>query len=870
MNNLALGQRMECTSRADYVKGKVKKQYNIKNNKINRCGKSTSLLYDSSEGQYFYKQYRCTQLACDSCRMQAHDNLKTKVLHSVYTYNLRNFLTLTIDSNDYYSLSSSFDDLNKRLSLLNRDKYIRDYRSRRTNSTYERASSAYTSFINKIVQYEVYKLFFLRYHSSICISLASSEGVHYTSLKDRRPFIQSHKKAIDKKINEYITNFKHGKSKFEYHEIGEYDNYSSFVASLREKILKNTDIKYSYIRVLEYQKNGYPHFHVLLNYYPAYYFLDNYFSGHIVKNKDLYDGQRDLEVDTLKASASAVSGYITKYITKETITNLDKTGDRLRVITSSKHIDTGLFTDFEKTKSGYKHLGTFNYIPPSNFGVLSVADSSSAKEYIKHVFKPSSDSWTHPIIRDLTSKYKDLEKQIKQNVGTPDFRSKKKELYERFYDYKSEQETLFLKSEIDKFSESTSVSIPRSAFASLNFDTVEQRSFADSLCNPYNNVICLTGAAGTGKTTLLSQILPLIPSSLNVEFTAFTGKAVARLNGVIGSNKGKTIHRLCSARYSYLPNFLKNSANMLDADIVFIDEASMLDKLTFSMLLNAINPAAKVVLIGDDNQLNPVKSNSILEEIRLSGSRRVSFCNLTKNYRSGDNIIDMANVVLSGSGSTLPFEPININEIYKLKESGYQILANSNPMVEKINTYFSKTKKDVTATAFYNYNFGDDVLICRNNSAKGLYNGDVVTLDRVDNDKLVFRQYDSSAINFLKNECSVCAVSDFHYGVFRSFGLKRLFYRSIFYDVFKSSREFQPADCITVHKSQGSEYDKVALVLDDKNFLLNKNILYTAITRAKSDIRLFYKSGGDLSLLDVPQVSGDSYTLANIAIPDRP
>jgi exodeoxyribonuclease V alpha subunit len=262
----------------------------------------------------------------------------------------------------------------------------------------------------------------------------------------------------------------------------------------------------------------------------------------------------------------------------------------------------------------------------------------------------------------------------------------------------------------------------------------------------------------------------------------------------------------------------------------------MLDKLTFSMLLDAINPAAKVVLIGDDNQLNPVNSNSILEEIRLSGSRCVSFCNLSKNYRSGDKIIDTANTVLSGNGSTLSFEPLDINEIYKLKESGYQIIANSNSMVEKINTYFSKTKNDVTATAFYNYNFGDDVLICRNNSSKGLYNGDVATLDRVERDKLVFKKDNSEYT----------------------------------YDVFKGSRDFQPADCITVHKSQGSEYDKVVLVLDDKNFLLNKNILYTAITRAKSDIRLFYKSGVDLSLLDVPQVSGDSYTLANIPTPDRP
>lgn len=820
--------RLECTSHSDYVKSITKKRFNQKNDKIDRCGKSTSLLYDSKTGQYFYKQYRCKQLACDSCRLQAHDNLKAKVLHSVYTYNLRNFLTLTIDSDDYYSLSSSFDDLNKRLSLLNKDKYIRDYLTRRKNATYEAASSAYTSFINKIVDYEIYKLFYLRYHTKICIDIASSEGVHYTSLKDRRPFIDSHKSIIDDKINEYITNFKNGSSVFEYHLVGEYSDYKSLVASVRSKILKNTDLQYSYIRVLEYQKNGYPHFHVLLNYYPAYYFIDNYFSGNISKNKDLYDGQSDLNIDTLEASATAVSNYITKYITKETITNLNKTGDRLRVITSSKHIDTGLFTDSEKHKSGYKHLGTFSHIPPSNFGSISACDGSSARDYIKQ-FKPSSDSWTHPVIDDLTSRYKDIQTKIKQVVGTSDFRLKKKELYEDFYNYKSYKETYFLKSEIDKFTKSTSVSVPRSAFSSLSLDTTSQRSFVDSLCNPYNNIICLTGAAGTGKTTLLSQVIPLIPDSLNVEFTAFTGKAVSRLNEVIGSTAGKTVHRLCSARYSYLPNFLKNSSNMLDADIVFIDEASMLDKLTFSMLLNAIHPKAKVVLIGDDNQLNPVNSNSILEEIRLYGSSRVSFCKLTKNYRSGDKIIDIAYRVMSGSGSSLPFDVFDINELYKLKKSGYQILANSNRMVEQINTYFSKTKKDVTATAFYNYDYGDDILITKNNSAKGLFNGDVVKLDRLDSDKLVFKRGN----------------------------------KEYSYDVFKGSGDFRPAECITIHKAQGSEYDKVALVLDDKDFLLNRNILYTAVTRAKSDIRLFYKSGVDLSLLDFPQVSGDLYTLAN-------
>ena len=304
--------------------------------------------------------------------------------------------------------------------------------------------------------------------------------------------------------------------------------------------------------------------------------------------------------------------------------------------------------------------------------------------------------------------------------------------------------------------------------------------------------------------------------------------------GTITGREGKTIHRLASAKFNKLPDFEKGSNNKLNSDVVIIDELGMLDMMTFASLLTALKDDVKIIMLGDINQLNPIQSNNIISLMKniidKNISKSIKITELKNNYRSEDVINKLAMKVLDKKSNELIYENFEIKNMVNFSNDGYQVITNTNDMAHKINMMKSESKSDVSIGQ-YVFDVNDKVMIVKNDKRKEVYNGDILTLNSFD-DEYIFLSKDNGDI--------------------------------ISFDYADAYSSIKPAWAITIHKSQGSEYDKVAIGLDDKKPLLNINLLYTALTRAKNDVKICKVDGVDVNLLSQPAKELNSHLIDNI------
>jgi len=349
------------------------------------------------------------------------------------------------------------------------------------------------------------------------------------------------------------------------------------------------------------------------------------------------------------------------------------------------------------------------------------------------------------------------------------------------------------------------------------------------------HVVIITGGPGTGKTTLIRSINSIFDLlGKKVLLAAPTGRAARRLSEVTQRN-ASTIHKLLG--FNLMDGvFNKNQDNPLNTDALIIDEASMIDTLLMYHLIKAVPMTAVIILVGDVFQLPSVGPGNILSD--LIKSNRIKTFKLNKIFRQDQEspIVINAHKIRRGELPDLIQNngPEELSEFYFIEQNNPGMVVNTivelcskripnifnfdsmndiqvlTPMhrgevgTSNLNQVLQKVlnPNPVIMTIQNNaFKFGDKVMHLKNNYQKEVFNGDIGTI---------------SFVNKKKEELTVN-----YYG------------RDVAYD-FSELEELTLAYAISVHKSQGSEYIAVIVPIMTQHFaLLQRNLLYTAITRGK-------------------------------------
>ncbi|MEO7020165.1 MAG: AAA family ATPase, partial [Ktedonobacteraceae bacterium] len=352
-------------------------------------------------------------------------------------------------------------------------------------------------------------------------------------------------------------------------------------------------------------------------------------------------------------------------------------------------------------------------------------------------------------------------------------------------------------------------------------------------------VSVLTGGPGTGKSTSLRALLMVLRKrQVRVALAAPTGRAAKRLTEATGATTmpAKTLHRLLE----YAPHdnsYQRNENNPLPYDFVIVDEVSMIDILLFYHLLKALPPTTHLLLVGDADQLPSVGPGNVLRD--LLRSEAVPCVRLTELFRqaAASQIIVNAHRINMGQVPSLKPEP----------ESDFYFLAEDDPMrvQQRILDYvqrripqhyqlnpltdiqvLSPMYKGAVGVTLLNeelqarlnpntagmlewnghvFRLGDKVMQVRNDYDKGVFNGDIGWIRQINKEDSTLK------VEFPEEAGPLLVAYEFH-----------------------ELDELVLAYAVTIHKSQGSEYPAIVVPLVQQHYmLLQRNLLYTAITRAK-------------------------------------
>lgn len=368
-------------------------------------------------------------------------------------------------------------------------------------------------------------------------------------------------------------------------------------------------------------------------------------------------------------------------------------------------------------------------------------------------------------------------------------------------------------------------------------------------------VMILTGGPGTGKTTIIKGLISIFSSlDYDIALCAPTGRAAKRMSEAT-SHEAKTIHRLLEMDYADDDGsrFIRNDSNTLDADVVIVDEASMIDINLMESLLRAVKNGSRLILIGDSDQLPSVGAGNVLGDIIASGCFNV--VRLTEIFRQSEEslIITGAHQINNGEMPTLTRKDGDFFFLPRETEDGIwltvvDLVQNRLPrsygadVVSKIQI-ITPSRKGASGTENLNVNLqaalnppsrgknerksrdivfreGDRVMQTKNNysiewetddgrQGLGVFNGDIGTVTEIDNE---------NGMMTVKFDERIATLD------------------------FTMLDEIDHSYAVTVHKSQGSEYPIVIIPLYScAPMLLSRNLLYTAVTRASKMVILVGK-----------------------------
>ena len=372
-----------------------------------------------------------------------------------------------------------------------------------------------------------------------------------------------------------------------------------------------------------------------------------------------------------------------------------------------------------------------------------------------------------------------------------------------------------------------------------------------------NGLLIITGGPGTGKTTTINTIIKYFEmEGMDIFLAAPTGRAAKRMSETTGF-EAKTIHRLLELNGGVEGNvgFERNEQNPLESDVIIVDEMSMVDITLMYSLLKAIVAGTRLILVGDVNQLPSVGPGSVLKD--MIDSKQFNTVHLSKIFRqaSTSDIIVNAHKINKGEevaldNKSMDFFFLKRYEADKIINVTVQLIKQKLPKfvdaseydiqvltpmrkgllgVERLNTILQgylnppdkrKKEKEYGGTIFRE---GDKVMQTKNNyhlewevrskyglcidKGTGIFNGDMGIIEEI-------------------NDYTETITISFDEGKMVEYSYKLL-------------DELELAYAITIHKSQGSEYPAVVIpLLSGPRMLMNRNLLYTAVTRAKKCVTM--------------------------------
>ena len=297
----------------------------------------------------------------------------------------------------------------------------------------------------------------------------------------------------------------------------------------------------------------------------------------------------------------------------------------------------------------------------------------------------------------------------------------------------------------------------------------------------HNKVVVLTGGPGTGKTTTEDGIIAAFKEmGLHILLAAPTGRAAKRMTEATGM-EAKTIHRLLE--FNPAEGYKRNDENPLEGDALIIDECSMIDIVLMNSLLKAVPSDMRLLLVGDVDQLPSVGAGNVLRDVIDSGV--VPVVRLTRIFRQAQTsrIIMNAHAINEG----------RMPDIRNGKQSDFFFMECEEP--EQIASTI------VDLVSGFVFRKGDRVLQLKNDYTKEVFNGDIGLITAVNmEDRTLTVSFDGKAVEYESTELD----------------------------------ELSLAYATTIHKSQGSEYPIVVIPVHFTNYvMLQRNLIYTAVTRAK-------------------------------------
>ncbi len=378
----------------------------------------------------------------------------------------------------------------------------------------------------------------------------------------------------------------------------------------------------------------------------------------------------------------------------------------------------------------------------------------------------------------------------------------------------------------------------------IRFEELQKKAIFEAF---ESGILVLTGGPGTGKTTTLNAIIKLFENrNLNIELAAPTGRAAKRITELTGQ-EAKTIHRLLEVEWGEgdRQQFARNEKNPLDCDVIIVDEASMIDAILFDNLLKALRLSCRIILVGDSDQLPSIGAGNVLNDIleadifpsirlkkvfrqanesliihnahAIINGEQADFSNKSSDcfflqrqdkYSSVQTVLDLVCDRLPSAYDLNPVTDIQVLCPSRMLDTG--TVNFNNLLQEKLNP----RKKGQPQLAFKGVYFrtGDKVMQIKNNYdlqfwkdngefGTGVFNGDVGYITDIDiRGGIVKVRYDDRVATYFPEDLS----------------------------------QLELAYAVTVHKSQGSEYTCVVIPLSEvPTKLMYRNLLYTAVTRAK-------------------------------------
>lgn len=396
----------------------------------------------------------------------------------------------------------------------------------------------------------------------------------------------------------------------------------------------------------------------------------------------------------------------------------------------------------------------------------------------------------------------------------------------------------------------------------MELDELQQKAVTECV---KRGVFILSGGPGTGKTSTINMMIRYFEEEgLDILLAAPTGRAAKRMTEATGY-EARTIHRLLelngdlTEEKRHKAHFERNENNPLEADVLIIDEMSMVDLPLFASLLKAVVPGTRLILVGDVNQLPSVGPGQVLRDIidskafssvilqkifrqaeesdivvnahRINRGEQISFDNKSKDFflleRSDINVIykHMILLIREKLPRYVKADPFDIQVLTPMRKGGLGAETLNTILQKYLNPPDSSKKEYQSGTTTFRE--GDKVMQIKNDyqleweivskygiavdTGIGVFNGDMGKILKI-------------------NESISELTVEYEDG-------KRVIYS------FSALEELELAYAITIHKSQGSEYPAVILpILSGPKMLFNRNLLYTGVTRAKSCVTILGSS----------------------------